>query len=104
MMAQLSWQEKWTLRFAVVGLLFLALSGFEGLLMRTQQYDIDALKPMEGVLNPIRLGSEPSQEELYYEADGIAGWPAAVLSEIRRLGERLSFHLREWETLASQAA
>lgn len=47
-MAQLSWQEKWTLRFAVVGLLFLALSGFEGLLMRTQQYNIDALKPMEG--------------------------------------------------------
>jgi cytochrome c oxidase subunit I len=65
-MAQLGWQEKWTLRFAVVGLLFLALSGFEGLLMRSQQYDLDALRPMEGVLNSIRLGAEPSQEELYY--------------------------------------
>ena len=65
-MAQLSWQEKWTLRFAVVGLLFLALSGFEGLLMRTQQYNIDALKPMEGVLNAVRLGAEPTQEELFY--------------------------------------
>ena len=44
-MAQLGWQEKWTLRFAVVGLLFLALAGFEGLLMRTQQYDLHALRP-----------------------------------------------------------
>lgn len=65
-MAQLGWQEKWTLRFAVVGLLFLALSGFEGLLMRTQQYDIDALVPMEGVLNTVRMGAEPTQEELYF--------------------------------------
>lgn len=65
-MAQLGWQEKWTLRFAVVGLLFLALSGFEGLLMRTQQYDIEALVPMEGVLNTVRMGAEPTQEELYF--------------------------------------
>jgi cytochrome c oxidase subunit I len=65
-MAQLGWQEKWTLRFAVVGLLFLALAGFEGLLMRTQQYDLDALSPMEGVLDTIRLGAEPTQQELYY--------------------------------------
>ena len=63
-MAQLGWQEKWTLRFAVVGLLFLALSGFEGLLMRTQQYNLDALRPMEGILNTIRLGAEPTQAEL----------------------------------------
>lgn len=65
-MAQLGWQEKWTLRFAVVGLLFLALAGFEGLLMRTQQYDLDALRPMEAVLNTIRFGAEPTQAELYY--------------------------------------
>ena len=65
-MAQLGWQEKWTLRFAVVGLLFLALAGFEGLLMRTQQYDLEALVPMEGVLNTIRMGAEPTQEELYF--------------------------------------
>ena len=65
-MAQLGWQEKWTLRFAVVGLLFLALSGFEGLLMRTQQYDLEALVPMEGVLNTVRMGAEPTQEELYF--------------------------------------
>jgi len=65
-MAQLGWQEKWTLRFAVVGLLFLALAGFEGLLMRTQQYDLEALVPMEGILNTVRLGAEPTQEELYF--------------------------------------
>ncbi len=65
-MAQLGWQEKWTLRFAVVGLLFLALSGFEGLLMRTQQYNLEALVPMEGVLNTARFGAEPTQEELYF--------------------------------------
>jgi cytochrome c oxidase subunit 1 len=65
-MAQLGWQEKWTLRFAVVGLLFLALTGFEGLLMRTQQYDLNALTPMEGVLNTIRPGPEPSHAELYF--------------------------------------
>ena len=65
-MMQLGWQEKWTLRFAVVGLLFLALAGFEGLLMRTQQYDLEALVPMEGVLNTVRLGTAPTQEELYF--------------------------------------
>jgi cytochrome c oxidase subunit I len=65
-MAQLGWQEKWTLRFAVVGLLFLGLAGFEGLLMRTQQYDIEALVPMEGALNLVRFGAEPTQEELYF--------------------------------------
>jgi alpha-amylase/alpha-mannosidase (GH57 family) len=43
----------------------------------------------------------------YYElitTDRGRRWPAAVLGEVRRLGERLSFHLREWETLAARAA
>ena len=66
-MAKLGWIEKWTLRFAVVGLLFLALSGFEGLLMRTQQYDLDALGGMEAVMNTIRPGvQDPSQPELFF--------------------------------------
>ena len=51
MTTQLGWTEKWTLRFAVVALLFLALSGFEGMLMRTQLYDINALHGMEAALN-----------------------------------------------------
>jgi cytochrome c oxidase subunit 1 len=66
-MKQLGWTEKWTLRFAVVALLFLTLSGFEGMLMRTQLYDRDALHGMETVLNTIRPGAaEPTTEELYY--------------------------------------
>lgn len=66
-MAQLGWSEKWTLRFAVVALLFLALSGFEGLLMRTQQYDVNALHGMEATLNAVRPGTaEPTQPELYF--------------------------------------
>jgi len=65
--AQPGWSEKWTLRFAVFALLFLALSGFEGLLMRTQQYDVEALRGMESVLNAIRPGDrEPTQPELYF--------------------------------------
>ncbi len=31
-------------------------------------------------------------------------WPSALLAELRRLGERLMFHLREWDMLAEQAA
>ena len=66
-MKTLGWNEKWTLRFAVFALLFLALSGFEGMLMRSQQYDIEALSGMEAVLNQVRPGAqEPSTEELYY--------------------------------------
>jgi cytochrome c oxidase subunit 1 len=66
-MKQIGWTEKWTLRFAVLALLFLALSGFEGMLMRTQLYDRDALHGMEATLNTIRPGAvEPTTEELYY--------------------------------------
>lgn len=66
-MTKLGSMEKWTLRFAVVALLFLALSGFEGLLMRSQQYNIDSLHGMEAFLNTIRPGEvEPTTFELYY--------------------------------------
>lgn len=59
--------EKWTLRFAVVALLFLALSGFEGMLMRTQLYDVNSLHGMEAFLNNLRPGDiEPTTAELYY--------------------------------------
>ena len=66
-MIRLGWTEKWTLRFAVAGLLCLALSGFEGLLMRVQLYDSHLLRGMETMLNTIRpLTHEPSSAELYY--------------------------------------
>jgi cytochrome c oxidase subunit 1 len=66
-MTQLGWTEKWTLRFAVLALLFLALSGFEGMLMRTQLYDPGALHGMEAILNNLRPGvGDPTTQELYY--------------------------------------
>ncbi len=66
-MTKLGWTEKWTLRFAVVALLFLALSGFEGMLMRTQLYAPDALHGMEAALNTIRPGvADPTTAEMYY--------------------------------------
>ena len=66
-MIKIGWTEKWTLRFAVVALLFLALSGFEGMLMRTQLYDQEALHGMEAALNTLRPGvGTPTTEELYY--------------------------------------
>ena len=36
--------------------------------------------------------------------DRVRRWPSALLAELRRLGERLKFHLREWDALAEQAA
>ena len=66
-MIRLGWTEKWTLRFAVVALLFLALSGFEGMLMRTQLYAPEALTGMEAVLNNLRPGvANPTTEQMYY--------------------------------------
>jgi len=66
-MIRLGWTEKWTLRFAVVGLLCMAVSGFEGLLMRIELYDSTLLRPMEDVLNNIRpLSQAPTQAEVFY--------------------------------------
>jgi cytochrome c oxidase subunit 1 len=66
-MAQIGWLEKWTLRFAVVGLIFLAMSGFEGTLMRTDLVAPQALRGMERALNTIRpVTHEPTQAELFY--------------------------------------
>ena len=66
-MKTLGWTEKWTLRFAVFALLFLALSGFEGLLLRSTQNDVNSLAGMEQVLNTVRPGgATPSTAELYY--------------------------------------
>jgi hypothetical protein len=36
--------------------------------------------------------------------DGQRRWPGGVLTELRRLGERLGFCLREWESMAARAA
>jgi cytochrome c oxidase subunit I len=66
-MKTLGWIERWTLRFAVMALLFLALSAFEGLLMRLQLYDINSLHGMEQILNNLRPGAtDPTTPELFY--------------------------------------
>jgi len=66
-MTKIGWQEKWTLRFAVVALIWLAINGFEGILMRTQLSAPGALGGMEAVLNLLRpVGREPSSAEVYY--------------------------------------
>ncbi len=66
-MTTIGWKEKWTLRYAVAGLIFLAISGFEGILMRIQLTAPQALYGMEELLNKIRpVGHEPTQAELFY--------------------------------------
>lgn len=66
-MTRIGWLEKWTLRFAVVGLLFLALAGLEGSLMRIQLVNQDALQGIESVLMRFRpVDHEVSPTELFY--------------------------------------
>ncbi len=66
-MKKLGWLEKWTLRFAVVGLLCLAASGLEGVLLRTQLAAPQALTGFEAALNTLRpLAHEPSSAEMFY--------------------------------------
>lgn len=66
-MQRIGWLEKWTLRFAVMGLVFLAMAGFEGILMRTDLAAPGALRGMEAALNKIRpVAHEPTPAELFY--------------------------------------
>jgi len=66
-MTRIGWLEKWTLRYAVVGLLFLAMVGFEGALIRTQLYAPESLKGFESLLMIFRPGSaEASSTEVFY--------------------------------------
>ena len=67
-MVRIGYLEKWTLRFVVMGLLFLALSGLEGVLMRTQLFSLDALRSFESTMSVFRplQGAEVSTPELFY--------------------------------------
>jgi len=66
-MTKIGWHEKWTLRFAVVALIWLAINGFEGILMRTQLSAPGALHGVEAALNLLRpVGREPSSAEVFY--------------------------------------
>lgn len=66
-MTQIGWMEKWTLRFAVIALVFLAMSGFEGLLMRTGLVSPAAFEAIESVVMNVRPGGgEHTTAELFY--------------------------------------
>ncbi|MGB9870213.1 MAG: cbb3-type cytochrome c oxidase subunit I [Anaerolineae bacterium] len=63
----MGWNEKWTLRFAVVALIFLAMTGFEGVLMRTHMAAPEALAGFERALNAVRITDrEPTKAELFF--------------------------------------
>jgi len=66
-MVKIGWLEKWTLRFAVAALIWLAINGFEGVVMRTQLLAPEAVRGLEAALNLIRpIAREPSLAEVYY--------------------------------------
>lgn len=66
-MNRIGWLEKWTLRFAVVALIWLAVNGFEGILMRIHLVDTEALRGFESAMNVIRpVPQEPSTAEVFY--------------------------------------
>ena len=66
-MTKIGWQEKWTLRFAVAGLVWLAINGFEGALMRVNLVDPHALRGMEAFMNLLRpVGFEPTTAQVFY--------------------------------------
>lgn len=67
-MAQLGFQEKWTLRFAVVGLLFLGLAGLEGVLMRLDLVNPEALAGLQKALNVIRPAAQDASPAEYFYA------------------------------------
>src|SRR5262249_39659279 len=54
----------------------------------------------------LTLNTWAAQNEYYavIATDRDRRWPRILLGDLRRLGERLSFHLREWEALAARAA
>jgi len=79
MKSRIGWLEKWTLRYAVVGLVFLAMSGFEGTLMRTQLFAPEALTGMETALNVIRPTTHtPTSAELFYGMLTVTRWWASM--------------------------
>ncbi len=67
MLTRIGWLEKWTLRYAVMGVVFLAMTGFEGALMRTQLMAPESLRGVESLLAIFRpTGGEASSTEVFY--------------------------------------
>ncbi len=66
MLNRIGWLEKWTLRYAVVGVVFLAMAGFEGALMRTQLLAPGSLAGMESFLAAFRPVGDASSADVFY--------------------------------------
>ncbi|MDE3090883.1 MAG: cbb3-type cytochrome c oxidase subunit I, partial [Chloroflexota bacterium] len=67
MLTRIGWLEKWTLRYAVMGVVFLAMTGFEGALMRTQLITPESLRGIESLLAIFRpTGGEASSADVFY--------------------------------------
>ena len=67
MLTRIGWLEKWTLRYAIMGVVFLAMTGFEGALMRTQLITPESLRGMESLLAIFRpTGGEATSTEVFY--------------------------------------
>ncbi len=78
----------------------MALSDAEPAVRRAHAV-LDAAHALGLTLN---LWEAQNQYYVLVTTDGDRCWPAALVGEMRRLGERMSFQLREWETLAARAA
>lgn len=68
-MNRIGWIEKWTLRYAVVALVWLAINGFEGILMRTQLLapHSPVLRAVEAPLALVRpVAQTPSSVDVFY--------------------------------------
>jgi len=66
-MSKIGWLEKWTLRYVVAGLVWLAINGFEGGLMRTYLVNPDVLRGLESAMNLIRpVATAPTPTQVYY--------------------------------------
>ncbi len=67
MSTRIGWLEKWTLRYAIMGVVFLAMTGFEGSLMRTQLLAPESLRGMESMLAVFRpTGGQASSADIFY--------------------------------------
>ncbi|OGO10369.1 MAG: hypothetical protein A2Z66_15140, partial [Chloroflexi bacterium RBG_13_66_10] len=66
-MTKIGWLEKWTLRYAVAGLVWLAINGFEGGLMRIYLVNPEVLRGLESAMNLIRpVAASPTPTQVYY--------------------------------------
>src|SRR3990172_11836693 len=66
-MTKIGWLEKGTLRYAVAGLVWLAINGFEGALMGTRLVDPVALRGLEAAMNMLRpVGFQPTSAQVFY--------------------------------------